>query len=118
MDTTLVVRYRALHGRLRAVRDAHGGEESHEEDLLLGEMDSVWWQLAPSERRLIDEIVHPFRRRRDRNPFGILAVFGVLIGVSGASFAAGSLLVGLARLLDVLGRLLTAGGRWVKTCAP
>ena len=47
-------KYRALSARLAAVRDAHGGEDSPEEDVVLDEMDEAWSQLSADEQALLD----------------------------------------------------------------
>ena len=45
--------YRRLQDKLLWIRWMHLGHESDEEDMLLEEMDGVWWSLTVDERKSI-----------------------------------------------------------------
>ncbi len=48
--SNLSARYRELEVRLLHIRWVHGGQDSAEEESLLGEMDDLWWKLTTHER--------------------------------------------------------------------
>ena len=49
-----LTRYRAVEARLYVLRFIHAGAESGDEDPLLDEMEALWMELSPEERRRLD----------------------------------------------------------------
>jgi hypothetical protein len=47
------IKYREMLAKLMDIRKKHNGEESPEEDLLLEQMDKIWWKMSESDRQCI-----------------------------------------------------------------
>lgn len=59
-DSPKIVQYRDFQRRLLAVREAHSGADSEEENVLLDEGDILWWSMTVEEIDYLNQVDGPY----------------------------------------------------------